>query len=305
MSDLVTGDAVVLELRVARLASRGLALLVDLAAYLAVYVAGAIALNTLLGELDMAAAAALNLLWVITVFIVWPVTFETLSRGRSLGKMALGLRVVRDDGGPVRFRQSLVRGLVGFFLDFLPTGGAVAIISSLASVQAKRLGDVAAGTLVVRERAKVDRGTAAAMPPGLAPWAATLELSRLPDDLALAARQYLARAGDFSPAASQSMAERLADAVRGHTAPAPPAGLPAWVYLSAVLAERTRRETARLGRLPTAHGTVPGGPYGPTPYAPLGGPPHPPPAPGGPAGNDPAPGAGPGGTGGSGFAAPG
>ena len=58
--------------------------------------------------------------------------------------MALGLRVVRDDGGPIRFRHALVRGLVGVVEIWL-TVGAVALVVSLASSQGKRLGDFLAG----------------------------------------------------------------------------------------------------------------------------------------------------------------
>ena len=50
---------------------------------------------------------------VVLVVVGYPVALETLLRGRTLGKLALGLRVVRDDGGPVGFRQALVRGLAG------------------------------------------------------------------------------------------------------------------------------------------------------------------------------------------------
>jgi uncharacterized RDD family membrane protein YckC len=251
VTDLVTGEAVVLELRVARLASRALALLIDLVVQIALLVAGIVLLDQLLLSLDSAAGATLSLVWTVSIIVGYPVLFETLSRGRSLGKLALGLRVVRDDGGPIRFRQALMRALVGFFVDIWTTFGSVALVSSLASKRAKRLGDVAAGTLVVHERVPHQSGPVAVMPPGLAGWASTLELSRLPDDLALAARQYLARSSGFDPAASQVMGERLAGAVASYVSPPPPPGVPPWAYLSAVLAERRTRESARLARAGT------------------------------------------------------
>ena len=71
----------------------------------------------------------------MTVFVLvvvgYPVIFETLSRGRSLGKLALGLRVVSDDGGPERFRQALVRGLLAV-LEIWLTLGFLALVTLAA-----------------------------------------------------------------------------------------------------------------------------------------------------------------------------
>jgi hypothetical protein len=198
---------------------------------------------------------------------------ETTTRGRSLGKLALGLRVVREDGGPVRFRHSFVRALLGVVEIWL-SFGSIALIASLSSRQGRRLGDQLAGTFVVRERVPVAGHPVAPMPPALAGWAAGLDLSRLPDDLALAARQFLTRAGELSPAAREDMGSRIASAVAAVTAPAPPTGTPPWAFLAAVLAERRRRELARMG-VPAA----PLPPYG-APPPPYGAPPPPYAAPG-------------------------
>ncbi len=70
-----------------------------------------------------------------------PIAVETLSHGRSLGKLAFGLRVVRDDGGPIRFRHALVRGAIGV-VEILMTFGIIACIASLVSARGRRLGDV-------------------------------------------------------------------------------------------------------------------------------------------------------------------
>ncbi len=253
LSDLIIGEAVVLELRIARVSSRTLAALIDLTVQSLALVLGGLIVTRALGPLDEAAGAALTLLGLVTVLVIWPVTFETLSRGRSLGKLAMGLRVLRDDGGPVRFRHSLVRTLIGIFPDIWASSGSVALIVSLGSRHAKRLGDYAAGTLVVLERVPAPRGSAIRMPPALAEWARGLDIVRLPDDLALAARQFLTRADQFDPAAGRSLSERLGNAVSAHVGPPPP-GVPAWAYLSAVLAERTRRETARLTGAPVLSG---------------------------------------------------
>jgi uncharacterized RDD family membrane protein YckC len=247
VSDLVTGEAVPLEMRLAKVPSRGLAILLDWALLAAIGIPLAIALGSVVSIADPALQATLGLLGFIGLFIGIPVLVETLSRGRSLGKLALGLRVVRDDGGPVRFRHALTRGLAGIFVDFLLTSGAGAIICSLLNERGKRVGDILAGTVVVRERAPARTEPLPVVPPQLAAWAAGLELSRLPADLGLAVRNYLSRYPQLAPTVRDQMGAQLASEVAQFVTPAPPVGTPAWAYLAAVLTERGRRESERFG----------------------------------------------------------
>ncbi|WP_399939943.1 RDD family protein [Streptomyces sp. BBFR25] len=245
MSELVTGEAVALELRPARLPSRALAVLLDLAVAVAVYVAVTVALMASTSSLDVAAQTALSIATFVLVLVGGPIAVETLSHGRSLGKMACGLRVVRDDGGPIRFRHSLVRGLLGV-IEILMTLGVVACVASLVSARGRRLGDLFAGTLVVRER--VPFSSAGFMPPP-PPWLAGrfsgLDLSAVPDDLWLAVRQYLARMGQLDPRVGWAMAERLAADVAARTGAPVPREVPPPAYLAAVLQERQAREARR------------------------------------------------------------
>lgn len=245
MSDLVTGEAVALDLRPARLASRALAFGLDLLCQGAVLLAVGWGLGSLLVQVDPALNTALALVLLVGVVLGWPVAWETASRGRSPGKMAMGLRVVRDDGGPVRFRHSLVRGLVGVFADFWTTGGCGAVISSLASTKGKRLGDQAAGTFVVRERTPGARHVPVAMHPAAAAWAAGLDLSGLTDDLALRARQYLGRIAQLDPTHAGRLGVELATEVAARIGVTPPAGVHPAEFLAAVLAERQRRTYMR------------------------------------------------------------
>jgi uncharacterized RDD family membrane protein YckC len=246
VSDLVTGEAVPLEMRLAKVPSRALAILLDWALLAAIGIPIAIALQTVLSSVDPALQATIGLLGFIGLFVGVPVLVETLSRGRSLGKLALGLRVVRDDGGPARFRHALTRGLAGVFVDFLLTFGAGAIICSLLNERGKRVGDILAGTVVVRERAPARSAPLPTVPPHLAAWSASLELSRLPADLGQAARNYLSRYPQLTPAVRDQMGAQLAAEVARVVSPAPPPGTPAWAYLAAVLAERGRRESERF-----------------------------------------------------------
>ncbi len=126
------------------------------------------------------------------------------------------------------------------------TFGVVACIASLVSARGRRLGDVFAGTLVVRERVPAGPGGYVPPPP---PWLAgrfaELDLSAVPDGLWLAVRQYLTRIRQLDPQVGWSMAERLAADVAGRTgAPVPP-GLPPAMYLAAMLHERQTREAQR------------------------------------------------------------
>ncbi|MDS0134995.1 MULTISPECIES: RDD family protein [unclassified Amycolatopsis] len=247
-SELVTGEAVVLDLRVAKLASRALAMALDVLLQLALLLAAAMVLSFVTPADDESLFVALLLVFVVLVMVGYPVISETLTRGRSLGKMAVGLRVVRVDGGPIRFRHALVRGLGGFVVDFWALGlfGAVAVIVSLCSSDGRRVGDFLAGTLVVRER--VPEGAAYAaigMPPGLEGWASQLDLTRLPDDLALASRQFLARFRELRPEASHALGWGLAQQVGNALGTPVPPGVPPWAFLAAVLAERRNRDHAR------------------------------------------------------------
>ncbi|GAB3594706.1 RDD family protein [Angustibacter peucedani] len=247
MDEVVTGEAVLLDVRPATFASRAVSGAIDLAAELAVLITTFVVSLRLTTSLDGAAAAALSLVVFVGVAVGVPVLVETLTRGRTLGKLVMGLRAVRDDGGPIRLRHALVRGLVGF-VELWVLWGVPALLASLLNDRGKRLGDLAAGTYVVRERATAQTSLMALLPPQLAPWAATADIGRLPDGLALHVRQFLGRAQGMHPQARAAMAVQLAGAVRPHVAPAPPPGTPDEPFLAAVLAERRRRDVDRLAR---------------------------------------------------------
>ena len=218
------------------------------------------------------------------VIVGYPALFETLSRGRSLGKLALGLRVVSDDGGPERFRQALMRALLGV-LEIWLTLGFLALVTSLLSTGGKRLGDIFAGTFVITERMPgrlAPTAPMSALPPVLVAWAATAELSGLADATAEAARQYLSRYYNFTPATREEFGRRIAATVAAQVTPPPPAGTSPPDYLSAVLAERRNRAHARIGAQAGPGSPAPGDPPAPAPPAPA------PPAPGGDATTVPA-----------------
>lgn len=270
---LVTGDAVVVELRLAKLPSRTLAFLIDLT----LQITALFALTFLLGALATATDDVLAFVFVfvgsIAVLVGYPATMETLTRGRTVGKLAVGLRVVRDDGGSIRFRHALVRALsavVEIYLCF----GAIAVVTSLFSPEGKRVGDYLAGTVVVRERAPSASVVTLSVPPGLQPWAASLDLRHLQASTALQVRQFLGRATTLNAGARASLAQSLADEVAGQVSPLPPAGVSAEVFLGVVLAERSRRAQSEASpsappapSAPSAGADAPHDPAGPGDFA--------------------------------------
>jgi len=273
VEEIVTGEAVILGLPSARFPTRILAFLIDMVVEIAAL--GVIAVLAAVGEanhgLDTASGAAVLIAGFVLVIVGYPVAFEALSRGRTLGKLALGLRVVADDGGPERFRQALVRALAGA-IEIWALIGVPALVTSMLSARGKRLGDIFAGTFVLRERAPrlatvpyqgpfqqagaypagfhgaggPPHPAATPMDPGLRPWAASLDLSGLPDPLAASAASYLSRYRQLNEAARDQLGWQLAADVAGRLSPPPPPGLPPTVYLHTVLAERRNREIARL-----------------------------------------------------------
>ncbi|MFJ4989543.1 RDD family protein [Streptomyces sp. NPDC088732] len=261
---LVTGEAVELGLQPARLPSRALAAALDAVVYFGGYVIVSLGLLAATASLDDAALAAVYVASLVLVLIGVPIAVETLSRGRSLGKLACGLRVVRDDGGPIRFRHALVRGAVGV-IEIQAFLGVIACIASLVSARGRRVGDLFAGTLVVRERIPVPRAPQAvpSAPPWLADQVAGVDLSAVPEGLWLAVRQYLARVHQLDPQVGWSMAERLAADVSARTGTPVPQGTPAVAYLAAVAAERQVREARRVfGPAGVAPAQAPAGGWG-------------------------------------------
>jgi uncharacterized RDD family membrane protein YckC len=241
---VVTGDAVVLDVAIAQLPVRALSAMIDITVALVFYIIGLLLWAATLLDLDDALSGAVLVIFTVLAFVGYPIAFETATRGRSLGKMALGLRVVSDDGGPERFRQALFRALAGVIEIWTFTGGP-AVICSLLSPKGKRIGDIFAGTVVISERAP-RLAPPPPMPPQLAWWASSLQLSGLAAPQAELARQFLSRASQLAPVVRDQMAYRIAGEVVGQISPPPPPGAPPQLVLAAVLAERYRRELARL-----------------------------------------------------------
>jgi uncharacterized RDD family membrane protein YckC len=265
---VVTGDAVVVDVQIAQLPVRALSAMIDCTVVFIAYIIGMLLWATTLTQFDTALSAAVLIIFTVLALVGYPIAFETATRGRSLGKMAMGLRVVSEDGGPERFRQALFRALAAV-IEIWTFAGGPAVICSLLSPKGKRIGDVFAGTLVISERGP-RLAPPPMMPPQLAWWASSLQLSGLGADQAELARQFLSRASQLDTRVRDQMAYRITGEVVAQISPPPPPGAPPQLVLAAVLAERHRRELARLRPSPPV-GSLP--PWPPQPAYPQTAPP--------------------------------
>jgi uncharacterized RDD family membrane protein YckC len=239
---VVTGEAVVLQLRPASFVVRAGGALIDAVATVLVFLGAIWALGaTIFEELDPAAVQAVVLTLVVACLVGVPLAVETLSRGRSLGKLVFGLRVVRDDGGAVRLRHSLVRVLLGIF-ELWMTLGSVALIASMLNERGKRLADMVAGSRVVIERQRAVPAPLPGVPEPLRGWAEVADVGRLPDPLVASVTQFLRQSRSVPPAVRHQTAQRLAAHVAPFVAPGPPAGVGMEDFLLAVVAERRNRD---------------------------------------------------------------
>lgn len=210
----VTPEAVTISVDVAGLGSRMIAWLIDSLIQLAILVPVLIGVGA--GELS--GTVELVVLTLVLFLILWGYypLFEFFWQGRTPGKRAQRLRVLRTDGQPAGGAAILVRNLIRildvFFLPFL------AVISMLVTSRAQRLGDVAAGTMVVRER-RLTAPQAIALP-------SRSDLPRV-DATGLSEREYdvirsfLSRRSSLDASARWRLAAQLASGLRGRVGSLP------------------------------------------------------------------------------------
>lgn len=255
---VVTGEAVVLQLRPASFVVRAGGALLDGLVILAVFLLSVWALAaTIFEELDPAATQATVLTLVVACLVGLPLAWEAVSRGRSPGKLAFGLRVMRDDGGAIRLRHALVRVLLGVF-ELWMTLGSVAVLAALFNERGKRLADMVAGTRVVIERQPSVPQPLPGVPGTMTGWAAVADVGRIPDALAASVTQFLRHAAQVPPVTRNATASRLAAQVAPFVAPGPPPGATTEEFLLAVMAERRNRDYAHLTRQQQSTGAAAG-----------------------------------------------
>ncbi|MEQ1788555.1 MAG: RDD family protein, partial [Acidimicrobiales bacterium] len=237
---IVTPEGVVLDFETAGIASRALARVLDaLIQGAALFALLLLVVLALPGTAGIVAA----IIGVAAVVLGYPILCEVLMRGRSPGKAALGLRVVTVEGAPVAPRHAFIRSVLGV-IDFLvPPGGLFAVVTTLLSPRSQRLGDLVAGTIVLRERTAAAPAMAVwfTPPAGLAGYAHTLDVTSVTDAQFAVIRAFLLRVHELVPEARQALAVRLARPVAEGMHHQLPPGVHAEIFLVCVAAAYQRR----------------------------------------------------------------
>lgn len=245
MSTIITGEAVVLQLRAASFVLRAVGCFIDYLVYAIGLIASLVLLSKLAPGFDSAAIRAVVIIVVVLWMVAVPVLVETLSRGKSLGRLIMGLRIVRDDGGSIRFRHAFIRAMLAL-LEVLALFGSLALLVSFANERGKRLGDMLAGTYSMRERRERVAPLVLPVPQQLRPWAELADVGRIPDPLAARIARFIRQGPSMAPASREQVAATLASDLQPYVSPAPPFGCPPEQFLAAVVAERRERDYRRL-----------------------------------------------------------
>ncbi|MBS1837675.1 MAG: RDD family protein [Actinobacteria bacterium] len=251
----VTPEAVLLELPTAGVATRAFARLIDLLAQAFIGIVAFIVVSLL----PIGISPELLVLVVVVVDLLGvPFVMETSSRGRSVGKAMVGLRVVGADGSPVSTRQSAVRAVVGL-VDFYMSLGFLAVVTSMFSPTTQRTGDMAAGTSVIRSgsRTSLDVPIAFHPPRGYEQYVASLDVGTLDDEDFSSIRAFLLRVDQLDAAARSGLAAGLAAGVCERLHHRPPAPIDPELLLVCVASAFQQRDgnllaDAALGLAPIA-----------------------------------------------------
>lgn len=238
---VVTPEAVRLELETAGVGTRLPAYAIDLAVQIGLLLVGLFGAFGI-GQLSETVATVFFLLWSFAVLVGYPILFETLWRGRTLGKAALGLRVVTQEGGQVGLRHAAIRAFVGLFE--IPSTFAALFIAF--TERDRRLGDMVAGTLVLRERqpGQQVRSLAFEVPPSARSYAATVDVAVLDQADYQTVREFLGRRSSLDPGAREALGVALAQRLAGRTNHVPPADVSPELFLQVIAARFQERGAA-------------------------------------------------------------
>jgi uncharacterized RDD family membrane protein YckC len=239
---IATPEGVEMSLLLAGAASRFVSAIVDILIQSGILLAIAIILG-FTGSAGLGGGGLAVLLWAIISFLVvstYDIFFEVLNSGRTPGKRLNGLRVVRVEGHPVGFLTSAARNILRV-IDFLPSAYLLGAVVILATPKNQRIGDVVAGTIVVRERSGDVRDLPRLPPPqpDYQPYA-SWDTSQITAEELATVRQFLERRDSIDSAARSELAHTLAERLRPKVTGAP-ANLSREGFLEAlVVAKRTR-----------------------------------------------------------------
>lgn len=239
---IVTPEAVLLDFEVAGLASRLMSRLIDCLVLFAGFWALSIAINFIQLSAGETAAIVVVIVGLSVLFFGYPIVAELRMQGRTLGRRALGLRVVTNEGGPIRARHAVVRSL--FQIIDLPFG--IGVLVGVLTPRTQRFGDLAAGTFVVREP-KQNKTVGAVVfppPPGYEGYVALLDVATLTTAQYELLRSFLLRVLELDPVARMRLAERLALPLARQLRHTPPSTVHPEMFIVCVVAAYQRRHGA-------------------------------------------------------------
>lgn len=243
--EVLTGEAVALDVQPLGYFLRALGVLIDMLVGVILLLLMVWGLGRLieLGIVDGTIMPILTIVILVLVTVVVPTVVETTTRGRSLGKLVVGGRIVRADGGAAGFRHAFIRALVGVF-ELWFTVGAVAALVGAFTPRSQRLGDLLAGTYSERTRTPRLPDPVLGIPPQLAGWAAVADVARLPERLSRRLAQFSRSAPNMEPGARARVAASLAGEASEFVSPVP--RVDPETFLIGVTALRRERELRAL-----------------------------------------------------------
>jgi len=212
--EVETPDHVVLRYDLAGGGNRGFAALVDFVIATLVFAGADFGMTFVASRFGFAGTQLFGVLTLLTFAVAWSyfVLLEWLWQGQTVGKRLYGLRVIRDDGAPAGFVAVLIRNLIRI-VDFLPAFYGLGLLMIIGTSRSQRLGDLAAGTYVVRApRPQLDYFSLRTMTPIAA--GAAVETRGLPGEAQRLVREFVAREGKLAPADRLRVARQIAERVR-------------------------------------------------------------------------------------------
>jgi uncharacterized RDD family membrane protein YckC len=261
---LITPEAVVIDLDTGGVASRLLAGLIDMAIRILILIV--LSIVGVIVQLGDGSAKIVGVFSLFFVLLVYPVICETIWRGRTPGKKAVGLRVVTLEGAPIRFREAWLR-MLGSIADLLlPPGGVTGLLFVWGTPRNQRIGDLLAGTIVVRDMKVDGRGGAFwfAPPHGFEGYAETIDPTAMTVDQYTLVRSFLLRVHEFNDTARYAVAHQLTDALSTRLHHVKPSSVAPETFLLCAVS-RYQRQHLPLRLAQGMAGPMPGTPTGPPP----------------------------------------
>ncbi len=202
---------------------------------------------TAVAAISETAAIVVGTVLAFVVFFGYPIS-EAFRGGQTPGKKMLGIRVVTTEGGPLQVRHAAVRALVGFAEFFLILGGLIATIAALVSKRSQRIGDLAAGTIVVRLESALAQPIFFPPVQGHEEYCRRFDAGGMAKDQFALLRDFMLRHDELSESASATLAARLASGLQRANVTPQPSWLSDVGYLQAAVFAYQQRFTFADGQ---------------------------------------------------------